>query len=158
MKLSTRTDLDLSAEALFAALTDERYFEQIARRNGVTVTRHGPEPQMGPGSGWEITFPHRGKTRRLTSALKRIEPPHTLEFSGESSGFDLALDMRLLPMSADSTRIIAAIDIRPRTFGARIILQTLKIGKGRLESRFNARLRALGRALQAKVGAETRQA
>ena len=44
-----------------------------------------------------------------------------------------------------------AVEIRPQSFTARLILQTLKIGKGRLKDRLDARVAALGEVLKERA-------
>ncbi len=140
MKLVSRTDIDLSAAVLFPVLTDAVFFETIAVRNGARVERLDANAQVVAGSGWRIRVPYRGREREITQRVQRIDPPRRLMLVGTSGSFRFEIEAVLTPMSRESTRLAISLDVRPETFGARLLLQTLKLGKGRLQARFDQKL------------------
>ncbi len=148
MKLVSRTDVEATPEALFGALTDRDWAEALARRAGAVVERTGPAGAFAPGAGWDARFAHRGRERHLASRVARLDPPGRLVLAGESKGFEGSAEVVLTPLSRQVTRLTVALEVRPRTFTARLILQTLKIGKGRLKERLDARVAALGAVLR----------
>jgi hypothetical protein len=154
MKLSTRKDIDASVAEVFAALTDFTALEKLALRQGADVRRLDSLPEAGPGSSWAVDFAYRGKKRQVKSTITTYEPPRRLGISGSSGGFDFVMNARLVSLSRANTRLGVEFDIRPRTFAARLLLQTLKLGKSRLESRFAARVDSFtsGLAMRQKLG------
>ncbi len=153
MKLVSRTDIDLSAAALFPVLTDAAFFEAMAARKGVRVKRLDDNPEVVAGSAWRIHLPYRGRERLITHRVQRIDEPRRLLLVGNSGSFRFEIEALLSPMARDSTRLAISLDVRPETFGARILLQTLKLGKGRLQARFDQRLLQAAQVLAQRAGA-----
>lgn len=151
MRLVSRTDVDATPEALFGALADRDWAEAQARRSGAVVERTDASPVLAEGSGWDARFSYRGRERRLTSRVTAMEAPGRLALAGESGGFATSVDVALTPLSRATTRMTVAVEIRPHSFTARLILQTLKIGKGRLKDRLDARVAALGEGLKERA-------
>lgn len=144
----SRTDVEAAPEALFGALTDRDWIEAMARRAGAVVERTGPAGAFVSGAGWDARFTHRGRERHLASRVTVLDMPGKLVLAGESHAFGGTVEVVLMPLSRQITRLTVALEVRPQTFTARLILQTLKIGKGRLKERLDARVAALGTALK----------
>jgi hypothetical protein len=140
MKLSTRKDINASAGDVFAALTDFAAFEKLAMRQGAEISRLDGLPRAEAGASWKIDFAYRGKMRSVNSTVGTYEVPRRLGINGKSGSFDFVLNANLVPLSRGQTRLGVEFDIRPRTFAARLLLQTLKLGKSRLQNRFAARV------------------
>jgi Polyketide cyclase / dehydrase and lipid transport len=149
MKLSARKDVEASAADLFQVLADFDHYERLALHQGADVERSdGPE--------WVIRFSWRGRARRVTSRVETFDPPRALALRGASGGFDYLMAVTLVPLSRNHTRLGAELDVRPRTLAARILLQTLKLGKGRLQGRFAARLETFADLLARRLGVDHR--
>lgn len=153
MKLVSRTDIDLSAAALFPVLTDAAFFETLAARNGVRINRLDENAEIVVGSAWRIHLPYRGRERVITHRVQRIDAPRRLLLVGNSGSFRFEIEALLSPMSRESTRLAISLDVRPETFGARVLLQTLKLGKGRLQARFDQRLLQAAQIFAQRAGA-----
>lgn len=151
MKLTSRTDCNVPADALFAAMADVGYFEQLAVRYGVRLDRLDSGPVLREGAAWRARFTYRNRERLLTSQLDRIEAPKLLRFSGQSGSFSFVLEATLAPLSRQTTRVGAALELKPATIGARILLQTLKLGRTRLEARMTQRLISFVELLRQRV-------
>lgn len=153
MKLVSRTDIDLAATVLFPVLTDSAFFEAFAARKGVRVKRLDDNPGVVAGSAWRIHLPYRGRERVITHRVHRIDEPRRLVLVGNSGSFRFEIEALLSPMSRQSTRLAISLDVRPETFGARVLLQTLKLGKGRLQARFDQRLAQVAQVFMQRAGA-----
>jgi len=155
VKFVAHSDLDAPIADVFAALTDFAAYERMALRRGVRVQRLAGEPAPGTGSGWDTRFMFRGREIRAVSHISVCEPPERLALDGRSGGYEFDLATLLVALSRDRTRLRLDLDVRPKTLGARIILQTLKLGKSRLQTRFQMRADRLAAFLSQRI-AESR--
>lgn len=151
MRLVARTDVELTPEALFEALADVSYFERAARRQGAEVTRKDGGVHLAQGAVWAVRFPYRGRMREAISTLTSIERPRRLGFHTTTAAFEIATELLIAPMSRGTTRMALTMDIKPRTFGGRVILQTMRIGKARLQTLLGKKLVALGDSLKKRT-------
>lgn len=139
MKLSTREDIEAPLEHVFAALTDNDRWETAAMRRGADVTRADKLRVTGAGMAWRVKFDYRGKPRDLEIKLTEYEPLR-LVFAGSSVALDGVLTLDLMALAPRRTRVIVATEIKPRTLGARLVLQSLKLAKAKLMRRFEDRV------------------
>ena len=151
MKLSARKDIDSAAVDVFPVLADFDSYEKLALRQGAEVQRLDRLPAPGVGSAWAVRFPFRGRQRQVDSQISLYDPPRRLVLEGKSGGFDFTMTASLAPLSRSQTRLAVDLEVRPRTFSARILLQTLKLGRSRLESRFSARIESFATFLRQRL-------
>lgn len=151
MRLVESADIDGSALDVFGALTDLHHFERLSLRHGVILHRLDGTGNLRPGAEWRIEFPFRGRLRELTSRVDALDDPRQMVLSGKSSGFQYRATLSLTALSRTTTRLWADLEVRPKSLAARILLQTLKLGRSRLRSRFAARLGALAELLQHRI-------
>ncbi len=140
MKLTSRQDIDAPAAFVFAALSDFELWERAALRRGADVVRTDKLTGVAPGLSWMIRFAYRGKQRRLAVRLIALEPPASLGFSGTGNSLDGMAGIDLLQLAARRTRLSITLDVRPRTIGARLVMQSLRLAKSSLNRRFADRV------------------
>lgn len=140
MRFGAREDIELPAEAVFAALSDFERFERAALRRGAEVLPAGRPRPDGTGRGWIVSFRYRGRKRELVSEVTRNEPPRKLWFDGRIGGLDGRLALDLVALSPRRTRLSVELEILPRTLSARLLIQSLRLAKGRLNARFRKRI------------------
>lgn len=140
MKFSTRQDADLSAEALFRAVSNFDDIGRMLARRGAVVQRLDKLTGPGIGMTWQIGFDWRGRRRDLTVELARFDPSESLVLRGQSELFDLTIQMTVLALSRTRSRLIFETDILPRGMKARLLLQTAKLGKSQLDRKFAQRI------------------
>lgn len=148
MHLSSKTDIEAPLDFVYAALTDFEGWERAAMRRGADVSRTDKLRVAGPGLSWHIRFRFRGRERALQVKLVGMEPARKLSFEGEGkliSG-DMALD--LISLAPKRTRLTLHLDIKPKTLGARLFLQSMKLAKGRVQARLNTRLGQLANDIE----------
>ena len=151
MKLSARKDIDAANGDVFAALADFDSYENLALRHGAEIQRLDRLQVSGVGSSWLVRFPFRGRARQVDSRITIYEPPRRMILEGRSGGFEFALAVSLAPLARNQTRLAVDFDIKPRTFAARILLQTLKLGRARLETRFARRIDSFAALLRQRL-------
>jgi hypothetical protein len=143
MKFSSREDIEAPAEVVFGMLTDFGALEVAAMRRGISQRRLDGMAAQGVGMSWDMRFQYRGKSRALLATLITFEVPERLEFEATSLNLGLRLGFTLVPHSKRRTRLLVELDVRPRTLGARLMVQSAKLGKSRLNRRYADRIRLL---------------
>ncbi|MBS0563498.1 MAG: SRPBCC family protein [Proteobacteria bacterium] len=152
MRLVESADIEAAAPDVFGALTDLGYFERLSLRHGVSLERLDGQGSLRPGAEWQIEFPFRGRLREATSRIEELDHPRRMVLCGRSSGFEYRAILSLTALSRQSTRLWADLEVRPKSLTARVLLQTLKLGRSRLRGRYAARLAAFAALLQHRIG------
>ncbi|WP_339108858.1 SRPBCC family protein [Thioclava sp. GXIMD4216] len=140
MKFSTREDISVPVEFVFDELSQFDAMEEAARERGVKLRRTDQLEFPGKGVSWEIEFRLRGKMRKLEAEVTRFERPEVVALSGQSSSFQVETVILLTALSRSRTRLQVGLDIRPRTLGARLMLQSAKLGRSSLDRKFADRV------------------
>lgn len=143
MKFSTRVNADITADQLFARVTDFGRLERILIRNNVRVSRIDPADEPGSGMAWKLAFDWRGKSHKLRLDVRRFDRPDVMLIEGISDIFDLTITATVFGLTQNRSRLIFETEIRPRNMRARVLLQTARLAKGRLDKRFEKRINAL---------------
>lgn len=143
MKFSTRIDAEMSASQLFDKVNDFNRLEQLLIQRGASVSRIDPADEPGTGMGWNIAFDWRGRERTLRLEVVRYDRPERVTMTGLSEALELSIDSTVIALSQTRSRLVYEADIRPRNMRARLMLQTAKLGKARLDRRFETRIKEL---------------
>ena len=151
MKLATREDIDAPIEAVFRELSDFDSFERAILRRGAEVQRTDTLPVPGPGMSWKTNFSFRGRQRGAKIALDEYTPPDRLRASVHSSGFETDLLIDLVAMSKSRTRMNFAIDARPKSVPARLMIQSFKLARHAMLKRFRHRISDFASDLEARA-------
>ena len=69
-----------------------------------------------------------------------------------TSGIDGAVVIELVALSVARTRLTVSIDLEPRTLGARLLVQSLKLARGTLQRRFELRVADYASEITARFG------
>lgn len=146
MKFSSREDIEVPAEFLFGQLTDFPAFERSAVRRGADLRRVSGEggdksAAIGVGDGWEASFRWRGRSRSLRLVLSELMPPDSLALAGNSESFELAVKATVIALSPRRSRLLGELEVKPRGFKARVLLQSARLGKAALDRRYAEGLR-----------------
>ena len=139
MKLSNRVDIEAPIEYVFERLTDFDQVERRARREGVTVRRSLDGP-VTKGTQWQIKAEVRGRPRDFTTTLVAFAVPDGMRFDTQSDGLAVETTLELIPLSPHRTRAVVGFDLRARTLTVRLLLQSMKLAKTKLDERLRKRL------------------
>jgi len=150
MKFSTREDIEAPAEAVFDALTDFAALERAALRRGADVRRLDRMREPGAGMRWDVGFSYRGKPRNLVGEIVGFRRPQELAYEGQIGKMDLKGAATLVRLSPSRTRLVVEIELMPRSLTARLLLQTLKLGKANHLRRLSLRLQGFAREIEAR--------
>jgi uncharacterized protein YndB with AHSA1/START domain len=148
MRFTTREDIEAPVETVFAAVTDFESFERAALRRGAEVRRVGDHRHKGIGQSWLVHFRYRGRERELASEIVRFEPPKGLTAFGDSGGIESTLQFELTELAPRRTRLKVDLELKPKTLGARLLLQSMRLAKTPLVNRFKARVHEFARSLR----------
>ena len=140
MKLTSRHDIEAPVAFVFAVLNDFEAWERAALRRGAEVARTDTLKSAIPGLSWTIKFAYRGKERRLALQLTNLEHPTMMGFSGVGASLDGMAGIDLMELASRRTRLSVTLNLRPRTIGARVVLQSLRLARQRLNRRFSDRI------------------
>lgn len=150
MKFSTREDIEASADEVFAAFSDFDRFERMAMRRGAEVERLDSLPHPGRGMSWRARFSYNGRPRELLCTLSEYRPDQGFDVETSAGGLSGLLTVELIALARTRTRTKVGLELRPRTFSARLFLQSLRLMKGTLDSRFRSRVHALAEDLRSR--------
>jgi hypothetical protein len=153
MKMATREDISAPIEAVFAQLSDFDGFERAAMRRGAEVVRTDTLTLPGPGMAWRAGFEYRGKERKANIELADFEVPERLRANIHSVGVEMELVVELVAMSRTRTRMNLALDARPRTIPARLMIQSMKLARQTVLKRFRKRVGEFASDLEERVRA-----
>ncbi len=148
MKLATREDIDAPINAVFEQLSDFDGFERAIMRRGADVQRVDDLARPGPGMAWKTTFSFRGRAREARITLDEHAAPDRLRASVRSTGFEIDLLIDLVAMSKSRTRMNVALDAKPRTVPARLMIQSMRLARHRMLKRFRNRFADFARDVE----------
>jgi len=151
MKFSAREDIDGAIEDVFRFLTDFEAFERQAIRRNVDVQRTDSLRQAGVGMVWHTQFRLRGRVRQLDITLSELEAPNSLVFQGRSKGLHTVFSVELIALSPSRTRMTVTLDLSPKTLPARLMVQSLKLTRKTITTRFKTRLHDFARTMESQL-------
>lgn len=137
MKLTTRQDIEAPLDVVYARLTDFEHFERMAMRRGAEVERTDRLKTPDVGMAWRLRFAFRGRPRTVAVRFADAEPGQHLDWAYDSPSLEGTVRAELVALSARRTRMTLAAEARPKTLAARLMLQSLRLAKGRLQRRFD---------------------
>lgn len=151
MKFSTREDVSAPVEQVFAALCDVTRFERAALRRGARLRRLDDLPAPAPGMAWDMAFRFRGKPRNMVAQIRRLDPPALVEYAGASANVELSVVVSLLALSRTQTRMHVELLLRPRSLGARLLVQSARLARPRLTRKYAEAVRRLARDIETRA-------
>lgn len=148
MHFETKEDIDCSIEEAFAAITDFEGFERSAIRRGVEVQRIGEETAPAPGLAWDVAFVFRGSQRQMMVSLQEHDRPNAIAVVAKGSGMTGTMRVDLLALSPRRTRMTVRVDLTPKTLAARLLIQSLKLARNKLNRKFRQRVAEFAKATE----------
>ena len=140
MDLSSKKDIEAPIAEVFEALCDFESFERSAYRRGVEVQRMGDINAPQKGLAWDAKFTLRGKPRELHVVLTSYEPVTRIVLTGESGALKGETEIELVALSPSRTRLCIKLGVSAKTLSGRLLLQSMKLARGSIERKFNARI------------------
>lgn len=151
MKFVSHEDIEAPIGFVFKAVTDFTGHERAALRRGADVQRLDAPAEPGQGASWNVAFHYQGKIRRMMARITRCDHLELVEVAGVSDGFELTVQISLVALSRGRTRLTMQLDLRPRSLGARLMLQSAKLGRSKLKRRYDEKLRAYAHRIETRA-------
>jgi hypothetical protein len=151
MKFSTKEDIEAPVEQVFAQISDFAGFERAARRRGAEVQRTDSLPAPAIGMTWAASFMARGRQRQLAVEMTEFEPPLKMRFHSVAQGLETDMTVELVALSRGRTRLSVALDLKPKSISARLLVQSLKLARANLNKRFHLRIADYARDLEERI-------
>ena len=127
-------------------------------RRGVEVERTDSLATTGPGMSWKARFAFRGKPRDANLTLTEMAAPHVMGFTALSEAIEVVSKVELIEMIGRRTRIHVVSEIKPRSLGARLFLQSLRLARAKVDRRFDSKIDQLASDLEKRAKASGRKA
>lgn len=151
MKLATKKDIEAPIAMVWASLSDHEAWERAAMRRGVDVSRTDALRSSGAGMSWHARFDYRGKSRKADLTLSEMSEPGLLGFTLVSDAIEIVSRVELIEMSAKRTRMHVTSEVKPRSLGARLFLQSLRLARAKVDRKFDARVGQLANDLEQRA-------
>jgi uncharacterized protein YndB with AHSA1/START domain len=135
MKFATTVHVDAPAEEVFASLSDFSRHVRRAESKGARI-----RVTDAPVFGWTAAFDWNGAARELKGEVVRIDPPRGFAAEMVAPGVAGTIDIEVLSLGSTRSQVRVAMEWRPLTIPGRLLLQSLKLVKGKLDDRFAARV------------------
>lgn len=150
MKFATKKDIEAPLDQVWEALSDFEGWERAAMRRGADVARTDKLRQPGVGMSWQGRFVYRGKERKADVKLTEMVQKSVLGFSGQSAAIEADARVELIEMSAKRTRLHVTMEVKPRSLGARLFLQSLRLARAKVDRKFETRVAAMAQDLETR--------
>jgi hypothetical protein len=154
MEFSAEHDVDAPQAAVFAAISDFDRLTHEARAHDVEAVRSDARDTPGIGCAWRIEYTMRGARRRALAQVTAWQPPEGYAIATQTNLIALDTTITVRPLTPDTARLRVVVAVSARTLSGRILLQSARLGRARLDDRL---ARGLAR-LAARIGAEDRAA
>lgn len=149
MKFKVTEDVDAPRAMVWARLTDFSQMEQDARGRGATVTRVGNWTALAEGVEWRGEVTVRGKVRPLSAKVARLLPEDLCLIESRIGGMNCLYEIGFVAVTPEVTRVSVVLDLSAQTLTARLILQTMKLARGRVMQRLQGMIARQGNAVEA---------
>jgi carbon monoxide dehydrogenase subunit G len=156
MKIASRHDIEAPPDFVFQTLTDFDSWERSAMRRGAEVSRTDKLTIAGPGLSWLVRFRLRGKDRKLAVKLTGMDAPSRVSFSLSGMLFDATSHVDLMELGAKRTRMVVVSEAKPKTLAARLILQSLRLARARVQRRVDGRIGAIAQEIEDRYRQQAR--
>ena len=156
MKFTTKQDIEAPVAFVFKSLSDFDGWERAAMRRGAEVERTDRLTQAGAGMSWRSLFSYRGRPRQLDLQLLSYESPAQLGFAGQSAAVEGTARVDRMDMSSRRTRIHVVAEVTPRSLAARLLLQSLRLARARVDRKFEQRVAQMASDIEQRYRANPR--
>ncbi|OIQ27053.1 MAG: hypothetical protein BM562_15660 [Alphaproteobacteria bacterium MedPE-SWcel] len=140
MHFETKQDIDTPIEKMFAAVTDFDSFERSALRRGIEVQRCSGSTDAISDLAWDVGFEFRGTQREMRLSVAECDAPTLIVLHAAGNGMTGDMKVELLALSPRRTRMTVRIELSPKTLAARLMVQSLKLARGKLNRKFSQRV------------------
>lgn len=153
MNIGVSEDVAAPIAYVFDQLSDFSRFERAVLRRGADVSRLDNLGAPGAGMAWDTAFDLRGRRREVRLELTGFDPPNGMVFDTCSQSLRGGLTVDLVALSRARTRISLAVEMRPLTLSARLLVQSLRLARNSVTKRVRAGLDTVARDIEERYAA-----
>jgi len=143
MKFETTEDIDAPQDFAFACFTDFIRYEKMAQNYGADLRRVGGFAEVSEGAAWRGSIPIKGRTRGVEAEVSSYSPSEYARIDTVVGGMNVVFEMRFEALADEKTRLIAVTELQARTLAARLVIQSAKLARKRVQARITSRIVAL---------------
>ena len=151
MELTSKEDVDAPLAEVFEAISDFSSFERSAIRRGVEVQRLSEDVTPQVGMAWDVRADFRGKPRELRLSLSAYEPATLIGLNGDSNSLTGKGRIELLALSPRRTRLSVKVKVEAKTLSGRLLLQSMKLARSKVNKRFKHRVAEFASLTEARL-------
>ena len=141
---------------VWARFTDFSGFEEDARGRGAILNRVGNWTQTVQGVEWRGEVTVRGKSRPITAKVTQLVPQELCIVDSRIGGMNCHQEIIFVQLSTTVTRVALMLDLSADTLTARLLLQTMKLARGRVLQKLQGVLARQGNAVEAAYRRQNR--
>jgi carbon monoxide dehydrogenase subunit G len=148
MEFSTQYDVEAPIEFVWTQASNFTMLERQALRRGAEVKRKDSLATPGVRAEWDIRFQFRSKYREVNAKITSFDVPNRYTVMSTSGSIDGVCVVDLVALSPKRTRLTVTFDLTAKSLGSRLMLQSLKMAKSGLNTRFEDRVASMARDIQ----------
>ncbi|NIZ14156.1 SRPBCC family protein [Phaeobacter sp. HF9A] len=150
MHFETQEDIDRPIADVFAAVTDFDSFERAAIRRGVDVQRIGDATTPLDAQAWDAGFQFRGSARKMQIKIQSLNAPDAITYGAAGNGMVGDMALTLQEIAPNRTRMMVQLTLKPKTLAARLLVQSLKLARNKLNRKFRQKVSEFARNAEAQ--------
>ena len=147
MQFDIAVPVNAPKDWVFAKAADFAALENIARDYGATLNRH-PTASVAMGTVWTAEVSIRGTQRRAETRLVQIAPDVSYALDSQLGGLVAKTTVSCQPGGPTETTLRVVCAMTADSLKGRLLLQTLRLGQGRIEARLRGRLAAYAEVIE----------
>ncbi len=151
MEFSAKEDINASVDEVFAILSDVDAIERQALRRGVDVRRTSAHTSPAAGMSWQASFKFRGRQRTSDITMTEFDTPTRMVFESVTGGLETRVVVELLQLSKAHTRVTTTAELMPKTLSARLLVQSMKLAKAKINRKFAVRMAQFARDVEERA-------
>jgi hypothetical protein len=148
VKFKVSDDVAAPVGWTWAGFVDFAGIENEIRARGADLGRVGDWSAARQGAAWRGSVPVRGKTRPIEAVLTTFQPETCFVVESRVGGMTAHYEATFTPLSPEVTRVSVTLELKASTLSARLLLQTLKLGRRRVIQRLEGAIVRQGQAVE----------
>ena len=140
MIFETREEVDVPRDFAFARFANFTRYEQAARGYGADIRRVNGFTEVAEGVSWRGSVVVRGKTRGVEATVTRLARPEHAQLQTVVGGMTVDVDLFFEELAPERTLVRATARLKASTLAARLILQTVKLGRRQIQAKIDSRI------------------
>ncbi|MGB0354344.1 MAG: hypothetical protein ACPGDA_10220 [Paracoccaceae bacterium] len=153
MKFKATEDIDASLELVFERFCDFTQIEADLTGRGAKLVREGGWLQPRKGTGWSSEIKLRGRARPVSSQITNFIHEEVMVIESQIGGMQTIYELRFQGINPQMSRVSAPLELKPTTLSARLVIQSLKLARGRVLQRMTGYLVRRGNEVEAEYRA-----